>query len=31
MRSDYKPANILLSDIDTNDITVKVGDLGLGE
>ncbi|KAG5305526.1 hypothetical protein I7I50_05961 [Histoplasma capsulatum G186AR] len=29
MRSDYKPANILLSDIDTNDITVKVGDLGL--
>lgn len=28
---DYKPANILLSGIETDDITAKVGDLGHGE
>lgn len=28
---DYKPANILLSGIETGLITAKVGDLGLGE
>lgn len=27
---DYKPANILISGVDTGCITVKVGDLGLG-
>lgn len=28
---DFKPANILLSDVDTSLITAKVGDLGLSE
>lgn len=28
---DYKPANILLSGVKTDQITAKVGDLGLGE
>lgn len=28
---DYKPANILLSGIETGRVTAKVGDLGLGE
>lgn len=30
MSIDYKPANILLSGIDTGCVTAKVGDLGLG-
>lgn len=31
IKSDHKPRNILLSDIETSRITAKVGDLGLGE
>ncbi|OAX80394.1 serine/threonine protein kinase [Emergomyces africanus] len=29
VNTDYKPANILLSGVETNDVTAKVGDLGL--
>lgn len=31
IRPDYKPANILLSGIETDSVIAKVGDLGLGE